>query len=173
MPPEPSSDSTKYIVGIVLIALVIIGVSWVNRAKRPVDKQDYSTLNETASQTDPIPLTPNEAGQNTGVTTGKSVITVVYTDTDGFTPDNLSIKVGDTVKFINNSSDRMWVASDIHPSHELYSGTTLREHCPDTVEMAFDQCGAGKEYSFTFNQIGNWKFHNHARARMGGVIVVK
>jgi len=157
MYPEPTtSNASKYVVGIIIIALVIIGVSLMGR-----DKKLSGTAKTTADTIETI------------VTPSGKIVEINYTSENGFTPDNLSIKTGDTVKFINKSTEEMWVGSNDHPTHAVYAGTKLREHCPDTSGTAFDQCGKGNEYSFTFNKVGSWKYHNHTRAGMGGVIVAK
>ena len=69
----------------------------------------------------------------------------------------------------------MWVASDEHPSHTGYDGTSRTEHCAAnyTGPAAFDQCGSGSQYSFTFNKTGAFDFHNHAAAQFTGTIIVQ
>ena len=66
---------------------------------------------------------------------------VSYTDA-GFSPKDVTVSVGETVRFVNTSSNRMWVASDEHPTHTDYDGTSTREHCADGVATngTFDQC---------------------------------
>jgi plastocyanin len=97
---------------------------------------------------------------------------VTYTE-QGFSPEFLSIKKGDIVKFVNKTGGKMWVGSDVHPGHTAYSGTDLKTHCPDTSNTSFDQCTSGDEFIFTFNKLGNWDYHNHARSAHGGEIEVK
>ncbi len=85
---------------------------------------------------------------------------VQYTDT-GFQPSFLSVRVGDTVKFRNQSSLGMWVASNPHPTHGEY---------PE-----FDQrtsVGAGGEFSFRFSKVGAWGFHNHLNPGHQAVVSV-
>jgi plastocyanin len=99
--------------------------------------------------------------------------TVIYSDR-GFSPASLTVPLGTTVTFINQSSRDMWVASAMHPAHTVYSGTSLSEHCPDTANTAFDACAAitsGNSFSFTFNKEGTWKYHNHTNATDYGSVV--
>jgi len=98
--------------------------------------------------------------------------TVRYT-TDGFTPSSLSVSQGETVRFINETNTRMWVATDEHPTHANYDGTTLDEHCQDGASNVFDQCGGGDTYTFTFGKSGEWSYHNHLQANDGGTITVQ
>lgn len=86
---------------------------------------------------------------------------ITYTDA-GFEPETLVVARGTTVRFENESSGTMWVASDVHPTHEILP--------------AFDQLAAvatGADYEFTFNQEGTWNFHNHVSANHTGTVVVQ
>ncbi len=86
---------------------------------------------------------------------------MVRTD-DGYEPQNLTIKVGDTVVFKNESSEYHWPASDLHPTHGAYP--------------AFDPrtpIAPGEEWSFRFTQAGAWSYHDHLRANLTGVIIAE
>lgn len=97
--------------------------------------------------------------------------TVRYTDS-GFNPREVSVDTGDTVRFVNESSQSMWVASDRHPTHTQYDGTSLRQHCAEDADRVFDQCQSGDTYTFIFEKSGEWSYHNHDRASDGGVVKV-
>ena len=142
------------ILSIIIIAILIVGI-WMTKRNNPTPS-----------------IVNTEIEQATSTSTEEIINTVIYSDT-GFSPKILTIGIGDTVKFINQSKESMWVGSDVHPSHKEYVGTSLKDHCPDTAGTAFDQCGKGSAYSFTFNKLGSWDYHNHSHAGMGGTIVVK
>jgi len=92
---------------------------------------------------------------------GMGMVTVRYTDT-GFEPKNITVPVGTMVEFINQSDEEMWVASNVHPSHEILS--------------TFDQfkgAGKGQSYMYTFDKKGVWPYHDHINAAWEGVITVK
>ena len=100
---------------------------------------------------------------------------IIYSDT-GYAPASLALKVGDTIVFKNESEKNMWPASAMHPSHAVYSGTTLSEHCPDLENVAFDACkgiAPGESWSFTFTKAGEWKYHDHLSSDFFGTIVVE
>lgn len=100
---------------------------------------------------------------------------VVYTDS-GYSPNRFNIKVGDTVIYKNESSEGMWTASAMHPSHIVYSGTSLSEHCPDVENITFDACAStqpGDSWSFKFNKAGEWTYHNHVNPANFGRVVVE
>ena len=87
--------------------------------------------------------------------------TIRYTN-DGYVPANVTIDVGTMVKFINESDQDMWVASNGHPAH-----TNL----PTFDQFEFSP--RGTQYVYTFDQVGDWKYHDHMAPIFGGVITVK
>ncbi|OGG44893.1 hypothetical protein A2673_03355 [Candidatus Kaiserbacteria bacterium RIFCSPHIGHO2_01_FULL_50_13] len=100
-------------------------------------------------------------------------VTVTY-DGSGFSPKEIVVKLGDTVTFVNASGGKMWVASAMHPTHTVYGGTSLNEHCPNANGSAFDQCAGGEgNYSFTFNKAGSWGYHDHLNASAFGRVTVE
>lgn len=101
-----------------------------------------------------------------------SFVTVTYTD-EGFAPKVVTIKAGERVVWVNESSQEMWVGSDNHPTHTNYGGTVLREHCPDTGSNSFDQCESGETFVFNFTRVGEWGYHNHRNPRDAGTIIVQ
>jgi plastocyanin len=85
---------------------------------------------------------------------------IIFTD-EGFSPTLLEVKLGDTVTFTNKSTQEFWPASDVHPSHEVYS-----EFDPLMPIAQNDS------WSFTFNELGIWGFHDHIRSVFEGLITV-
>ncbi len=103
-------------------------------------------------------------------------VTVTYTDS-GFSPASVTVTQGQTVIWVNQSSHSMWVASAVHPTHTVYGGTNKNAHCAEgyTGSMPFDECAAvtsGSSYSFTFDKVGDWKYHNHANVADFGSVTV-
>lgn len=105
--------------------------------------------NQTSQQPPPPAATP---GQNV----------VIYTDS-GFSPGTLTIKQGQTVTFENQSSSGMSVASNPHPTHTDY---------PEFDQYKSSQRGQ-QTYTFTFEKVGRWGFHNHLNPSSGGTIIVQ
>lgn len=97
--------------------------------------------------------------------------TVEYT-ANGFSLDTVTIKQGGVVTFVSVDETPMWVASNAHPTHLQYDGTSRTQHCPNIALTAFDQCTSGESYSFTFLKVGNWNYHNHLNADDDGTIIV-
>ena len=134
----------KYVIGL-LIFVALVGAGFVG----------MKTQTTPAPQTDTI---ARERGAPSG-----AEHRVVLTS-DGFTPAELTIAVGDTVVF---SADETygalyWPASNIHPTHRLYA--------------AFDPkkpIDPGDTWRFTFTKEGTWRFHDHLAPYYTGVITVQ
>lgn len=109
-----------------------------------------------------VPVSAFEVLLGNGSDPNKEIAqTVSYTDS-GFVPETIEINQGDTVRFVNNSSVGMWVASDSHPAHDILS--------------TFDQFGigeSGESYDYTFNRVGSWDYHDHIDASKLGTVIVK
>jgi plastocyanin len=98
------------------------------------------------------------AGSEKGGTTGDIVVT--YTDS-GYQPNEVTVKKGTKVTFLNDSTGSMWTASGVHPTHQLLPG--------------FDQLKSvvkGGKYEYTFIKVGTWKYHNHVKPTDGGIVIV-
>lgn len=141
---------------ILALAAVVLVSGCLNSADSP---ETSSPVNETSEPTD-LP----EESSNT-----------IYLTESGFTPSEITVEQGETVTWVNNASWSMWVASDRHPTHTNYAGSTLNEHCQngDQNSAAFDQCSTGERFSFTFEKTGEWSYHNHESAGQGGTIIVE
>jgi|GEM_PF-1711160 len=81
---------------------------------------------------------------------------------EGFFPADIIIHKGDTVIWVNDSDDYMWPASDVHPTHEMYSAFDSQK--PIT---------SGGSWSFTFDQAGVWTFHDHLFPDHVGTVTVR
>lgn len=124
--------------------------------------------------TDPGTSEPmNETSEPTSLPDRDS--NTVYLTESGFSPSTVTVEQGETVTWINNASTPMEVASNRHPTHTNYAGTTRNSHCQngDQTSAAFDQCQEGDRFSFTFEKTGNWGYHNHENAGQAGTIIVE
>ncbi len=154
---------------VIIVLIIVIAGGWFLLSPTPADIPSAVTTEQTpvtTSATVDVPPTPSTATVTS--------VTVLYND-QGFSPSNITVAPGTTVTFVNQSSEGMWVASAMHPTHTAYSGTSLSQHCPDTDNSTFDGCKAeapGSSFSFTFNKEGVWKYHDHMNAsRFGSVMV--
>jgi len=93
---------------------------------------------------------------------GVAAAAVIRRTNEGYEPGNVTVRQGETVSFANDSDEFHWPASDVHPTHSIYSAFDPREPIPP-----------GETWSFTFDQAGAWAFHDHLRANYTGSITVE
>ncbi|MBY0539743.1 cupredoxin domain-containing protein [Patescibacteria group bacterium] len=107
----------------------------------------------------PAPAAPRAEMQSSAeIPAGAIVVTL---SKDGYSPDTLSVKVGDTVAFRSVAGELFWPASNLHPSHLVYP-----EFDPQEPVQSNDV------WSFTFTKPGEWKYHDHLAPYYTGVITV-
>lgn len=94
---------------------------------------------------------------------------ITYTNS-GYSPSALTVKTGETVTFKNQSSQSMWTASAVHPTHRAYPTTG------GCLGSTFDACQGiqpGNNWSFKFDVAGTWKYHNHLSPGDTGTIIAE
>lgn len=114
-----------------------------------------------------------EGDGSDGNTSDDTDETIVQYTSDGFQPQQVTIDVGDAVRWVNEGSTSMWVASAVHPTHAEYDNTTRSEHCSNGTSTSFDSCQVREEYMFTFQENGSFAYHNHEQAGHTGTVVVE
>lgn len=87
---------------------------------------------------------------------------VIHMTDEGFEPERVEIEAGDTVIFENKDIEGHWPASDDHPMHDEYPDFDPKE-----------EIEAGEEWSFTFEEPGDWGFHDHMNPLSAGEVVVR
>ncbi len=85
----------------------------------------------------------------------------IVLNADGFKPAEITIQKGDSVVFTSTKGIEFWPASDLHPSHTIYPEFDPREPVP-----------ASSPWTFKFDQVGSWRFHDHLFSSERGVVNV-
>lgn len=85
---------------------------------------------------------------------------ITYTDS-GFSPAQVSVKVGDTVTFKNDSKANIQVNSAPHPAHTQFP------------ELNIGSIAPGESKSVKVTTAGAKKYHNHLNPGQNGTIVVE
>lgn len=99
--------------------------------------------------------------QNSTEDLGAPAVVIKRTD-EGYEPKEVTIKQGDVVTWVNETKEFHWPASDLHPTHGVYPEfDPLRPIAP------------GEEWSFKFDKVGVWKYHDHIRANKTGTVTVE
>lgn len=79
----------------------------------------------------------------------------------GFQPQVVTIKKGDTVTFSTDLGIQYWPASNQHPIHADYPSFDPKH-----------PLNPGEEWSFTFDRVGTWGYHDHLNSPIRGTIIV-
>lgn len=148
---------------VIILVLVVVFGAWylMSQYKTP----DISEISQEETEQE---IVNQGEGEETGYV-------ITFTDS-GYAPSPLTVKVGDTVKFVNNSGSDFWPASAMHPTHTVYPGSDI-EKCdtPEEVNI-FDACkgiAPGGSWEFTFNEAGEWGYHDHLNAKLFGKVIVE
>ena len=141
----------KKILGLLLLALVAGGVAVYTVSQRP----DENTL-EKDKETVTLVV---EKETDTKSVVGE-VHTVVLTNS-GFSPENISVKMGEAILWTNESGRKATVDSDFHPSHLEYPPLNL-----GTFEV-------GESVSLVFDEVGTFTYHNHLQPSHTGEVTVE
>ena len=89
-------------------------------------------------------------------------VDVVVEITDqGYSPERIIVSRGDQVAWVNRSSEYRWPASNVHPSHEIYSAFDPQE-----------PLAPGETWVFTFERVGEWRCHDHLLVAWTCIVVV-
>ncbi|MBI4117573.1 MAG: cupredoxin domain-containing protein [Parcubacteria group bacterium] len=108
-----------------------------------------------------------QTAPQTQTPTGKK--NAIVFENNAFTPAEITVKKGDAVSFLNKTEQNLWPASGVHPTHALYPTTG------GCLGSTFDACRAlktGEEFTFTFDIVGTWPFHDHLHPDKRGKVIV-
>ncbi len=146
----------KVLIGVGVVGLLgVIGLYVLGQKQSTNEPVTTTTTTTTVTETESKTPGTTDSSQM-----AKEEVAVKLTD-KGFDPKTITIKVGTTVTWTNETDEQMWVASALHPTHLELPG--------------FDQLtssGKGSTYTYTFVKAGTWKYHNHVNASQFGVVVV-
>lgn len=150
------------VLGTILTTAMLIGAGCNRMADTDATEDNPSiTTNRSGTASDlPANASDQPVAVDTPATKPKTT-TVSYTAT-GFSPESITIKMGDTVKFVNNSGSGMWPAAGPHPVHTSVPGFDAKRMIP-----------AGDSYSFTFTKAQQVSYHNHLNPMQIGKIIVE
>lgn len=171
------NTTSRTILGIIVL-LVVIGLGyWFYSTPQPTPiTTDSPQAVVSPTQQIPQPPAPAPPTQTPSPTPTPSpspsspkTVTITYAD-QGYSPSEVTIKKGDTVKWVNQGTEDMWTASGPHPAHTGYPTTG------GCINSTFDSCTgikSGSSWSFTFDVTGTWLYHNHSNPGQRGKVVVQ
>lgn len=137
--------------------------------------------NGEISSTMPVPDGGNKSPEMgvevpPGITVELVAVHTVRITVDGFVPAALTVKKGDSVTWTNESGRDVWPASAMHPTHAVYPGSSISKCGTADEPTIFDACRgipSGGSWSFVFNEMGTWRYHDHLRASVTGSVTVE
>lgn len=154
------SNKNIVIVGIVIIIIAVgAAIYWSATNQKNMGANPAPASYQKTANVKP----PASVGQQSPSTI------VMYTGT-AFMPQAVTIKKGGTVAFVNASNVNFWPASNPHPFHTDYPTTG------GCIGSTFDACkllAPGQVWSFTFDYVGSWGYHDHINHNAGGTVVVQ
>lgn len=88
--------------------------------------------------------------------------TTIEINAKGFLPEQVRIKAGDKVTWVNNDTDDHQVSSDLHPTHLIYPPINT-----------IDTLAPAQKKSLTFPEKGTYKYHDHLNPQFRGSVTVE
>lgn len=111
------------------------------------------------------------------ITRSNAQTLVVKISIDAFTPADLSIHKGDTIRFLNSDVAPHWPASKNYPTHAQYEVGDVDKCDVAPAGVLFDSCKGlfpGEYFDFTFEEVGTWNyFDNIGSSQTGSITVVE
>jgi len=80
----------------------------------------------------------------------------------GFDPAEVSIKAGDKVTWINKDTIEHWVASDVHPTHQI---------CPTLNSLS--GLGPSESFSVILSDVKTCPYHDHLNPQLTGKVTIE
>lgn len=135
----------KLVIALVVVVLVGAGIVLLFSKSKPTPS---SSQNKTSSS--------STSGSSTVATSA----TITY-DGSQFEPNTITIKAGQAVKIVNQSSSaQLSFDSDPHPTHT------------NEPELNAGDIDPGVSTQITVTKPGNWGYHNHFHPDQSGTIIV-
>jgi plastocyanin len=147
-PQAAKKSKLPLIIGIIVVLIIAVVAIFI--------------LIQPKSQTS-LTATPTTVQQIVATATATApqgeVVEVIYAN-DMFDPATVTVKKGDTVKFVNQGASQAKIESDPHPTHL------------DNPDLNLGLLDIGKSLSVIMNKVGTWKYHNDLNTTERGEIIV-
>ncbi len=144
-----------------LVAVLVLGfVGWniLYSQKSSPKTTAPETTAPTPAESGATPAT--EGGMvKEDLVTGKNVVKIT---SSGFSPQNITIAVGESVTWINEDTENYQIQSAVHPTHQLYPPL-------NTVGLL----KSGEKKSLSFPDPGTYKYHDHLNPTLFGSVTVE
>lgn len=130
------------------IVVLVAGIVWFSNKNNPSSSGGSTNSGKSSS---------SNSSNNTNT---NAAATITY-DGSSFEPNNITIKKGQTIKIVNQSSSaQLSFASDPHPTHT------------NEPELNIGSIDPGVSADVTVTKVGTWGYHNHFNPSQAGKITV-
>lgn len=156
---------------LIIVAVVLLIAGYSIYAFSPNANNQSNTLPPENSLVKPETTSQNQTAKEVVTTEPSSSVVednamnsklTIEFDGEKFIPNVLTIKQGDTVTFVNKSTEDMWPASADHPTHTKYPEFDAKK-----------PIRPGDVYQFKFEKVGAWGMHDHINPSATGMITVQ
>ncbi len=150
------NKAMKIVLALVVVVAIAGGALLVSNSKsddKSSNSGSSSSSNNSSGQSD-------SGSDSSGASDGDVALTITYNGTS-FSESTNSIKAGQTVKVVNNSSVELDFDSDPHPVHT------------DNTELNVGGIAPGESQTFVVDKKGTWGYHNHLNSSQHGEIIVE
>lgn len=112
---------------------------------------------------------PKQEDVQTSTAGDSASVTINYTDA-GFDRPNLTVPKGTSVTWISKRSDSKrptWIASAVHPEHTVYPAFDQGR------SLGYEPLPTDNVYTFKFDKVGKWEYHDHYDPGKKGIVNVQ
>lgn len=136
-------------IGLIVIVVIILAGWYLTRPK-----QEQFPATST-----PVPTATTSSEATDGAMVKEEVS--INITADGFAPKDITIKVGDTVTWMNSDVSLHNVNSVPHPTHTTYPPLNL------------GKVAVGEKVSLMFDKAGTYNYHDHLNPSLFGSVTVE
>lgn len=148
--------SRNAVIAVVVALIVITGGWFLTRPKQPVTPSP--AIEQTQIPTSTESASPTSATEGAMMKEEKNLVKITA---NGFSPQNLTIYVGDSVSWMNGDTVDHIINSAVHPTHQVHPSLNLGVIKP------------GDKKSLTFPTAGTYKYHDHLNPSLTGSVTVQ
>lgn len=157
------------LIGLIVVVVVIGGLVMVQSAGNQTENST-ADIQEAPESTDAMMENESMEGddamvQDDAMESDDAMMAdsenVVTLTSEGFSPQTITISVGEEVVWVNESGDQATVDSSVHPTHRDYTPLNL-----GVFEV-------GEQHNLVFDEPGTYKYHDHLNASRFGTVVVE
>lgn len=148
--------SRNLVISGVVIAVVIVGGWFLMRPKTV----SYPPI-QTQTQVQKPPASTQSATTATAGAVMNEEKNLVTIGNDGYLPKSITIKVGETVTWVNTDTANHTVTSALHPTHTIYPALNL------------GVIKSGTKKALSFPKAGVYKYHDHLNPSLVGSVTVQ